>query len=381
MPIAGMKVIEVIGSLDKRSGGPSRSVPQTCEQVSLLGVNIKLIARPSQNPVKINNSSGFNVSFYNLKELFLFGLTLSKKDATIIHLQHIWDPYIHIMAWFSRIKGIPYLITPRGMLEPWIMNRHRWKKQLAMFLYQSRDIRNAACLHATCEMEKVSIRKLGFRNPIALIPNGIDFEKIPAPKQVFDKKRIVFLSRIHLKKGIELLLEAWGNLNTGGWVLEIAGEGDDTYIKELEKKIANGTNRNVSMAGPKYGDDKWTFLKSADCFILPTYSENFGIVIAEALAVGVPVITTKGAPWQELVTYECGWWIELSVNNLMAALTEVMKTNPDELLAMGQRGRQLILQNYDIRKVAQKMTKLYQWIDDGSKENRPPFVSLFNELN
>jgi len=367
-----MKILHIIGSIDKSAGGPSRSVPQTCEHVSKLGLEIELITRTSAHPVEVNTSRLFKLSFRSLRQLVLFGLFLSKKEVSLVHLQHVWDPYIHIIAYFARIKGIPYLITPRGMLEPWIMKRNSWKKQLALFLYQRRDLRKAICIHATCKMEKDNIRSLGFTQPIALIPNGLDLSSIKKVKDNFGAKKLVFLSRIHPKKGIEILLDAWKEVNSKEWTLEIAGEGDLKYIKELEFNLKTENITNVKFVGPQYGAEKWSFLKSADLFVLPTYSENFGIVVAEALAVGIPVITTKGAPWQVLETNRCGWWIDLTVPNLVDTLNKAIDTPSDELFGMGVRGRKLVQDRYDIGVVAENVRDLYEWIL--SRANQPDFV-------
>jgi len=173
---------------------------------------------------------------------------------------------------------------------------------------------------------------------------------------------MVFLSRIHEKKGIELLLEAWNTINTTAWTLEIAGEGDIEYINSLQDIINTNNTSNISFVGAQYGNDKWHFLHSADIFVLPSYSENFGIVIAEALAMGVPVITTKGTPWQELEELNCGWWIDLSVENLKDVLQIAMNKTSNELFEMGQRGKDLIKDRYDIKIVAKNISELYQTI-------------------
>jgi len=356
------KVLHIVGSVDKSAGGPSRSVPQTCEQLAKRGVNIELICRSSANPIEIKTSENFKVSNYSLWGLLIFGLKLKSEDIAIIHLQHVWDPYIHIMAWVARLKGIPYIITTRGMLEPWIMNRNSWKKRLAMFLYQNRDIKKAKAIHATCEMEKDNICSLGYTNQIPVIPNGIDLLSIPILEKKYGTKKMVFLSRIHEKKGIELLLEAWNTINTTAWTLEIAGEGDIEYINSLQDIINTNNTSNISFVGAQYGNDKWHFLHSADIFVLPSYSENFGIVIAEALAMGVPVITTKGTPWQELEELNCGWWIDLSVENLKDVLQIAMNKTSNELFEMGQRGKDLIKDRYDIKIVAKNISELYQTI-------------------
>ena len=368
-----MRVLHIISSLDRNAGGPSRSVPQTCEQLAEIGVDITLISGRSEDPVKITQSDNLRVLFKNLFQLIVFGLRISNKGVFLIHLQHTWNPYIHVMARIAQIKNIPYIITPRGMLEPWILSYNPIKKQLGMWLYQRQDLNKAVVLHSTCEMEKENIRKLGFTNPIALIPNGIDLRTIPEYAKVYGTKKIVFFSRIHPKKGIEMLLKAWQQINTGEWILEIAGEGNIVYVSEIKMYIERARIKNVHFAGPKYGAEKWDFLRGADVMVLPTYSENFGMAVVEALAMQVPVITTKGTPWQELETNRCGWWIDLSIANLSSALRSAMSCTPDELKAMGQRGKQLVERQYDIHIVAKQLNELYDWI--AGKQGLPAFVS------
>ena len=355
-----MKMLQVIGSLDKSAGGPSRSVPQTCEHLSQLGIDIIILTRNSISPVSIPISKSLQVKFLSFKELIFFGRTISNQEVDLIHLQHIWDPYLHVMAWWARRKKIPYIVTPRGMLEPWILEQNSWKKKLGLFLYQSKDLRKARLIHATCELEKSNIRHLGFQNEIRIIPNGIDLKEIKKIKTNYGTKKMVFLSRIHPKKGIELLLSAWREIETEGWTLEIAGNGESQYIEQLKKAAYDLSN--VQFLGPVFGEDKWNFLRSGDIMVLPTYSENFGIVVAEALAVGVPVITTKGTPWQDLNTQNCGWWIELSLPELKSSLSQGMKATTSQLTTMGINGIAMVKDKYDIKAVAKNMKKLYQQV-------------------
>lgn len=352
-----MNILHIVGSLDKSAGGPSRSVPQTCEQVSQLEVAITLVARSSVHPVVVHTSENLNVQYKTVKELFLFGRSISHKSFDIIHLQHVWDPYIHVMAWWARRKNIPYIITPRGMLEPWILQQSPWKKKLGMFLYQHIDLKKSALIHATCELEKRNIRALGYQNTIAIIPNGVDLREVNKVKANYGTKKMIFLSRIHPKKGIELLLEAWRQSDTHDWILEIAGNGDEAYIQTL--KVSAKNLKNVNFVGSQFGEEKWNFLRSADVMILPTYSENFGIVVAEALAVGLPVITTKGTPWEELNTLNCGWWIELTTNNLKNVLKEAINTSTSALRQKGENGIKLITEKYDVKAVAVGVKKMY----------------------
>jgi glycosyltransferase involved in cell wall biosynthesis len=264
------------------------------------------------------------------------------------------------MAWVARLKGIPYIITPRGMLEPWILKQNPWKKKLGLFLYQRNDLKKAVLIHATCELEKKNIRNLGFENPISIIPNGVDLSEVKEVKTNYGTKKIVFLSRIHPKKGIELLLQAWRTIDTADWTLEIAGNGEAAYIETLAQSAQD--LKNVQFVGPQFGEAKWDFLRSADVMVLPTHSENFGIVVAEALAVGVPVITTEGAPWADLNTTNCGWWINLSLVNLKRSLEQVMECSPTQIKKMGDNGQRLVKEKYDIKGVAKKMTELYKKI-------------------
>lgn len=352
-----MKVIHVIASIDKSTGGPARSVPQTCIELAKLGIEIEIITQKSENPVPTPNLPNLKISFKSISQLYRYGKQLSKKNIDLIHIQHIWTPYVNVMGYWAKKKKIPYLITPRGMLEPWIMNRNPWKKKLAMLLYQNKIIENANHLHVTALMEQENIERLGYSNPMTIIPNGIDLSEVKKVKTNYGSKKMVFLSRIHPKKGIELLLETWGNLKTEGWTLEIAGNGDHIYVEELRRQADK--LKDVKFVGSKYGEDKWDFIRSADVMILPTYSENFGIVVAEALAVGVPVITTKGTPWQDLEMHNCGWWIDLSIGNLQKTLNEVIQLPKEKIKRKGENGIELIQSKYRIEAVAKDVENLY----------------------
>ena len=249
-----------------------------------------------------------------------------------------------------------------------------------MALYQRKDIAQASCIHATAAMEAENLRQLGFKNPIAVIPNGIDLSAYPISinSQEEQKRTILFLSRIHLKKGIELLIEAWGQLDKtirSNWQVEIAGNGDAGYIDSLQQLIySKGLSDEIRIIGSQFGPVKLATYQRADLFVLPTYSENFGIVVAEALACGLPVITTKGTPWEELNTHKAGWCIDIGVTPLVAALQQAMQMTDTERVLMGLNGRKLVEDNYSIESVANKMTQLYEWIL--GKQEKPEFVYL-----
>jgi glycosyltransferase involved in cell wall biosynthesis len=355
-----MKVIHYIASIDKSSGG-------TTEYMRLLSKELQndtslcIVTGISENPIAID---GVSVKFFNVSILRWFSLIkefrayLEEKKPDIVHINGIWSPQNWGFQKVAQELKIKVVLSPHGMLESWILEHNPLKKKIALILFQNNAIRKADHIHATAQMENDSIRKLGFNNAITIIPNGIDLSEIIQTKTSYGSKKMVFLSRIHPKKGIEILIEAWRICDTTGWSLEIAGNGDVIYIQSLTKMAQD--LKNVNFVGAKYGQEKWNFLRSADVMVLPTYSENFGIVVAEALAVGLPVITTKGTPWQDLEKYNCGWWIDLSILNLKLTLAKVTNTPIVTLESMGNNGKNLIKEKYDIKQIAKNMNILYK---------------------
>jgi glycosyltransferase involved in cell wall biosynthesis len=357
-----MKVIHFIAGIDKTEGG-------TTEYMRLLSTELKnytdliVATRISSYPIDI---TGVKIKFFNtsiirwfamLQEFHLF---LDSEKPDIVHINGIWSPQNWGFQKKAQALGIKVIISPHGMLEPWILAHNPLKKKIALFLYQKKIIQKASHIHATAQMEAKNIQALGFCNPISIIPNGIDLSEVVRVKEQYGTKKMVFLSRIHPKKGIELLLEAWRNTDTKGWTLEIAGNGELSYLKNLIQSASD--LENVWFVGAKYGEEKWDFLRSADVMVLPTYSENFGIVITEALAIGIPVITTRGTPWEDLETYHCGWWIDLSVTNLENTLVKAFNTSTNVLEVMGNQGRKLVAEKYEIKVVVYMINELYKKI-------------------
>lgn len=356
-----MKVIQYIAGIDQTEGG-------TTEFMRLLSSELKnhieliIATRFSSSPIEI---SGVRIKFFNTSISRWFYMSnefsnfLKEEKPDIVHINGIWTPQNWIFQKAAQKLKIKVIISPHGMLEPWIMSNNSWKKKIGLFLYQKKAIRRATYIHATADMESANIKALGFKNQICIIPNGIDLSDVKIKSQ-YGTKKMVFLSRIHPKKGIELLLEAWRNIYTEDWILEIAGNGDEIYIESLIQSAKD--LKNVYFVGAKYHEDKWKFIRSADVMVLPTHSENFGIVVAEALASGVPVITTQGTPWEDLEIYKCGWWIDLSLSNLEKTITKAMETSPYVLEQMGWQGRKLVMEKYEIKIVTNHIIDLYKKI-------------------
>ncbi len=376
-----MKALLYVSSLSLKSGGPSRSVPMMAKGLSEAGLDVILMTQYSDD-MNIHALDGTNVQIVPLKngikgrEIEEF---LVNNGIDVVQLQSVWSLDYHKFAIICRRHDIPYLITPRGMLEPWSMKQKAFKKNIAMLLYQKRDLNKAACIYTTAEMEAQNVRGLGIKAPCSVIPNGIETDGYPCRNNKnMVKKQILFLSRIHVKKGIELLIDAWKILANDypEWIIKIVGNGDEEYINQLKTKIAKaGLEGYIKIIPPVFGEDKVELYQSSALFVLPSYSENFGMVIAEAMSCGVPVITSKFTPWSFLNEEKAGWCIKLNLDNLVTTLRESLNKTFDEIYQMGQNGAKLVRNRYDYRSVAKQTLNLYEWLL--GNRNKPEFVDMY----
>jgi glycosyltransferase involved in cell wall biosynthesis len=294
-------------------------------------------------------------------------LEAARQAPDICHLHGVWLRFCHDTMRSSIRRRIPVILSPHGMLEPWPLNHNGLKKRLAMAIYQRRDLERVRALHATSEMEAAGLRKLGLRQPIAVIPVGVNMPMLDeVPKQ--GKRVALFLSRIHPKKGILDLVNAWKALKPDGWKLVIAGNADGEHLKEVLAEIRkSGMAETISYVGEVFEGRKDAVFRSADLFILPTYSENFGIVIAEALSYGVPVLTTHAAPWRCLGEERCGWSIGIGTEALAEALGSILRKPSGELREMGQRGRLFAEKNLKWSVIAEAFAETYRWVLQGGE--------------
>lgn len=362
-----MRVIHYIPSLDRTSGGTTAYMQLLTKELGRL-VELHVVSHASGNLVKMDNCKVYFIpeisNFMEIKRQWRILLTQLQPD--VVHINCCWMPACAFTQKWAQALGYKVVLTPHGMLEPWIMARHYWSKKVpALLLYQKSAVVKADVLHATAKSEKENLQRLGYNDRIKVIANDIDVEDIEMKPSWKRNKEILFLSRIHVKKGINFLLEAVAQLKEQmeGYVIRIAGEGDVTYIEELKQLAARlGISQLIIFEGGVYGNRKWELFRQADLFILPTHSENFGIVVAEALASGTPVITTMGTPWSELESQRCGWWTEVGTEATAQALCNFLSLTEDELEMMGRNGRKLVEEKYSVRKVAKEFVDMYKSI-------------------
>lgn len=377
-----MKIRHFIMRLAPQYGGPTASVPVQCVGTQKMGADMSIVVYSDNKPYlkKLKDNGVIIVEVPNPVSFLskIFSLTLrqyiwrDKDIPDIYHYHGVWMPANHWIACAARRNGKKAVLNPRGDLELARVHYNffkRVKKWVVWHLYGKRDTNHAACIIATSQQEADGMRILGVTAPIAIIPNGIEIEGFPRNivHKHHEKKTILFLSRINPIKGLEYLIEAWSKLPTSirnNWELHIAGNSDPMdYINKLRNLVDEaGLQDSIKFVGQIVGAEKMNKYSDSDLFVLPTLNENFGNVVAESLMCECPVITTKNAPWKCLEEYNCGWWIDLSVEKLTETLAVAMNMSDEQRWEMGKRGRQCIEECFASESVAKKTMTVYNWV-------------------
>lgn len=379
----------IVPSTSEEDGGPSRSVVQLSDAIcnNSFGINLYSQTIAGSKVITCQNPLVRNII---VKSKYKFSLklglpllkVLNKKNSSnrlqIFHVNGIWHPVCHYASRLAINYSFPLIIQPRGMLEPWALEWKSMKKKLAFLAYQRRNLKQADLFVATSYLEAESIRSLDLKQPISVIPNGIKFDHENQNQcyKNYKKERIaLFLSRIHPKKGLINLIKAWSCSKPKDWILNIAGPNECGHLEEVMNLVSHlGLDDSVNYIGNINDAHKWTVYQNSDLFILPSFSENFGIVIAEALSQRLPVITTKGTPWSSLTENNCGWWVDFKHDSLVDAIRMATSLNSEELKKMGENGFQFV-KSFDWSIIASKMRATYDWLL--SKKNKPSYILTY----
>ncbi len=399
-----IRTANLIGSISRKAGGLHESVRRLVQSLEVAEVGVQVLTvedeftqrdLPVWNPVKVDVFHRTWPPAFGYSAGFLRALNEQGPDLT--HTHGIWMyPSIATAAYCIR-RRLPYMISPHGMIDPWAVRHHRWKKVFAYALYESNHVRGARCIRALCESEARSVRQLKFKNPVVVIPNGIDLPEmtngrsnpVDAPWADFiepGQKVMLFLSRIHPKKGLANLLKAWAQgrhspratRHAQEWVLAIAGWDQGRHEEDL-KRLANElgiswrdlrehrTSNEASLLflGPQFGDDKAACYANCDAFILPSFSEGLPMVILEAWAYGKPVLMTPECNLPEGFAAQAALRIDTTTEGIAEGLRTLYSASDLELAHIGDRGRQLVQQRFTWETIAAQVKATYGWMLGG----------------
>jgi len=378
------KIVHVSAYLSRRAGGIFEIELALAKSLNRLGADVTTVGLEDSNwandrarwsPLQASVSKTIGPAIFGFAPDMFSQIMAAQAD--LLHLHYMWMyPSVAVNRWSAKTHN-PYIVTPNGMLEPWALRNSAWKKKIAGMFYEHRMLGGAACLQANTKKEAADFRSYGLANPIAVIPNGIDFPlfqslpsrtslevRFPALK---DRRWILFLSRIHPKKGLPHLLRAWARIRKfDDWVLVVAGPDEQGHAAEMKKLSGElGREHNVVFTGPLHGENKLAALGGAEAFVLPSFSEGFSMAVLEAAAAGLPIMLTPQCNFPELA--QAGGAVEISpdVAGCEAGLRQLLALPDSELQNMGRRGRNLVSRNYTWARIADQMLEVYRWLIEG----------------
>jgi glycosyltransferase involved in cell wall biosynthesis len=383
--------LNVASHLDPRFGGIAKMLPEFCAAVSngrgctasLLGFceesersslgGHAFIDAETMSPGKLAWLAGARRKLLSGK--------LARFDG--VHIHGLWEEHTFAAVRAARTAGKPYIVSAHGMLEPWALRNKRWKKVIYSWLAERRNLSGAACLHALTEAEARDYRRYGVKAPIAIIPNGVRVHEGARPELFLDafpalkgQRLILFLGRVHHKKGLDLLVDAWKQLaaRADDAHLVIAGPDFENTRASIERRIQElGIASSVTFTGMLTGELKWSALAACELFVLPSYSEGLSVSVLEALGMQKPVIVTDACNISEVQERGCGWVTTPDAAPIAAALSEFLRTPGAVAGEMGKRGGLLVKERFSWDTIGVQTRAVYRWVAGGA---RPPGVRM-----
>lgn len=371
-----MKINILTGSNSRNSGGLFNSVKSLVLKLNdLKKIDCKVLSYNDEDSQKDLATWGeIEMATYNIfgPKNFAFSPNLAKilrqKKPDIIHQQGVWYYPSRVAYNYKQKHNTSNIISPRGMLDSWALNNSKLKKKIVGHWYEYKNLQNADCIHALCESEYLAIRNFGLKNPVAVIPNGVNlpmsFKREFSDKR---KKTLLFIGRIHPKKGLTLLIKALGILKPKGffdnWNVRIAGWDQNEHRKKLETLVLKlGLKDFVSFLGPVYGEQKRLELINADAFILPSHSEGLPMSILEAWSYKLPVVMTKACNLPEGFNNNAAIKIERDEIDISEKLEALNRMSCRQLSNMSSNGFLLVKDKFQWAKIAEEMAKVYTWL-------------------
>jgi poly(glycerol-phosphate) alpha-glucosyltransferase len=387
-----MKVGFVIASVSRKAGGLFESVRRLAQSLEEEGCRVGVFsAKDEFSAEDLKSWQPLEPATFRVWGPWQFGYTpalvRAVRDPTlkILNVHGIWMyPSVAGLRWRRR-TGYPLIVHAHGMLDPWAVRHHRWKKVVAGWVYENAHLRSAACLRALCQEEAEAMRQYGLKNPICVIPNGIDLPEVipdqppPWKGQIEAGRRVVlFLGRIHPKKGLPNLLRAWKELKqenpklSSEWAAAIAGWDQLGHAAELQAMARElGIERDVVFVGPRFGNEKAACLAHADAFVLPSFSEGLPMAVLEAWAYGLPVVMTPQCNIPEGFAADAAIRVEPEAHDIGRGLLELFQMADEKREEMGRRGTELVKKQFTWPTIARQMCEVYDWVLGGGNPPAP----------
>jgi glycosyltransferase involved in cell wall biosynthesis len=385
-----MRILHVIAGLSPEGGGPHKATPELCRALARLGHEVSLyttnMSRQGVLNVPIDHpvvADGVTIRYFPIGRFrrwgfsWPLGLALRADIASfdVVHIHSLYLFHTFIAAWYCRKNQVPYLIRPHGTLDPFLRQKSRFKKAIYNLLIEKSNLDHAAAIHYTTQEEMdLAHNALGIRAPGIVVPEGVElgeYADLP-PRGTFrvhfptigNDFLILFLGRINFKKGLDLLARAYGQIarQYSKVHLAIVGPDNEGYMRQVQAWLAKECVLDrVTFTGMLLSRDKLAAFADADVFVLPSYTENFGLAVVEAMACGVPVVISNRVNiWREVAQAEAGLIVNCDSGELAEALLKAM--NDPELKKMGEKGKRLVQDRYTWDRVAIQMLQVYQSI-------------------
>jgi glycosyltransferase involved in cell wall biosynthesis len=365
-----MRLLHTVGSIDSAHSGVAVCLKNLAQAQAKHGYTPNIYTMTEPNPIEDRGvvTRRFSPGLFSNNLIFKLGWSSALRKALVaeqfdvIHTHGLW---LGLNSYQS--KRTKFVISPHGMLSSVALEFSKFKKAAALAFYQRSALNSAHLLIASAPSEYNDIRSFGLRQPVAIIPHGIEVGPVKKSNIKDDKLVVISLGRIHRKKGLINLVKAWSQLadRYPNWILKIVGPDEGGHTQELRGLVRNLNLKSVEILPAVYGNEKVAMMEAASLFVLPSFSENFALTVAESLALGVPVIATKGTPWEGLELENCGWWIDVGVEPLAQALDTAMALPGTSRQELGQRGRNWMLRDFAWLNAAEQYIEVYKWLIHG----------------
>lgn len=386
LPTPAANWVSVVSHLDPKYGGLSAAVPALSSAIQATGkysVTVAGFCQPGEH-FHPELPAGVEFRYLPVSRIQWVQNGRARREfrrlvaqSAGVHIHGLWQMSTAAAARLAQAEGKPAVISAHGMLESWALAHRGLKKKIYAALLERRNLQAAACLHALTEAEAADYRHFGLTNPIAIIPNGVDVPRAASGDLFLDRfpelrgrRLVLFLGRIHFKKGLDILAEAWARI-CPAWPeahLVLAGPDFENTQAEIAQRLADaGIAGRVTFTGMLKGDLKWSALAAAECFVLPSYSEGLSVSVLEAMGMGKPVIVTKQCNLPEIAQHACGLVIDPRANQLESALASLLGASARERSSFGKNGASLVAERYSWPVIGEHMAALYSWLGGGPR--------------